>query len=52
MMEPRVPADLEFGLEAYGVELRVLFLESSGYSAGVFRPGVRGAGRDGDRAGP
>lgn len=36
-MEPRLPADLEFGLDTYGVELRVLFIETTGYSAGVFR---------------
>ncbi len=46
LMEPRVPADLEFGLEAYGVELRVLFLESSGYSAGVFREYVGRGGME------
>jgi response regulator RpfG family c-di-GMP phosphodiesterase len=36
-MEPRQPADLEFGLEAYALELRVLFVESTGCSAGQFR---------------
>jgi CheY-like chemotaxis protein len=46
LMEPRVPAGLEFGLEAYGVELRVLFIESTGYSAGVFRDYVGQGGME------
>ena len=43
-MEPRVPADLEPGLEAYGVELRVLFVEATAYSAGVYREYARESG--------
>ena len=50
LMEPRLPAGLEFGLEAFGVELRVLFIDSSGYSAGLFKDYVGQSGMEIDLA--
>ncbi len=49
-MEPRLPADLEFGLEAFGVELRVLVVEATGYSAGQLRDYVGRSGMEIDLA--
>jgi DNA-binding response OmpR family regulator len=45
-MEPRLPTGLEFGLEAYGVDLRVMLIESTGYSAGQLREYVGRAGME------
>ncbi|UCC71952.1 MAG: hypothetical protein JSV86_16525 [Gemmatimonadota bacterium] len=50
MMEPRLPAGLEFGLEGFGVELRVLVIEATGYSTGQFREYVGHSGMEIDLA--